>query len=62
MYKEDVKWRWLLQRQVTSLLVCSHHVISDIMIAEVHLEAGGVLGKAFWTSDPTFSFQTALTS
>lgn len=32
------------------------------MIAEVRLEAGAVLAKAFWTSDPTFSFQTALLS
>lgn len=42
--------------------VSSHHAISDIMIAEMRLEAGAVLAKVSETSDPTFSFQTALTS
>lgn len=32
--------------------VSSHRVIRDIMIAEVHLEAGAVLARASWTSDP----------
>lgn len=35
--------------------VSSHQVISDILIAEVHLESGAVLVKAFWTSDPTLA-------
>lgn len=62
MCEEDVLVEMTASETSHFPAVSTHHVISDIMIAEVHLEAGAVLAKAFWTSDPTFSFQSALTS
>lgn len=38
----------------------SHHVLTDIMMAEGHLEAAALVAKAVGTSDPTLSFQRAL--